>query len=166
VSTHYSDAQNALKMATWVRDTVPKLKQALDNVSKKPIPVFCYRGMSGTSLAMVLQQGWFAQYNQCPGLMYVRKENEISHSYYTIEHFYPDLEYGEQEEFVLVFVDDFVASGKTRVRTMEACRKVMRQNWPKFRWRDDVWLEATQFGVLALTEEEVTTVKYDDGKAD
>jgi hypothetical protein len=144
-------------MAKWAKETVPALKQALNNISSRAIPVFCYRGMSGTGLATVLQQAWFNQQDETPGMIYVRKPSEKSHSYRDSEYFLPDPLF--QQDFVLVFVDDFVSSGKTRVRTMTVA---VEETKYKRHVRKDIWLQATQHGVSALTETEITQVDYDD----
>jgi hypothetical protein len=120
MSTHYSLAQKSRELLAqselWAKTVVEYFMGAR---TQKNIPIFCYSGMSGVSAATALVLAITRLYPDFKfRMMYVRKETERSHGI-KVEH---DLDFGMTstvcKKAVLVFVDDFIASGATMRFTM------------------------------------------------
>lgn len=112
--THYSSAQHIKDLAREMPSRASELVFAFSDTGSFAgnVPVLVYSGMSGiahaTALAMALNEK-FPEFEF--GMAYVRKREEISHGR-EVEYSLPDsMEQGTTG--LLVFVDDFVSSGRT-----------------------------------------------------
>jgi orotate phosphoribosyltransferase len=88
-------------------------------------PILVYRGMSGTAMATAVS----LMATTDVGMVYARKKTEKCHSSDKAVFRIPRQKTGEPLP-VLVFVDDFISTGKTKRETMEAatialCKKAI-----------------------------------------
>ena len=120
---HYSLGQRPLLLASWAKKAATQLRKTLEKeFGPDARPIFVYRGMSGIAHATALSLEWERRsrswMRQLPGsFAYVRKPNEKSHGCEVEFEIAPNL---DNAPIIPVFVDDFVSSGETRVRTMRA----------------------------------------------
>lgn len=130
MTTHYSKAQNPSNLYPWAREAARELIVWAEE--NNYCPILCYSGMSGISTATAIS---IALYIKKPsfsfGMVYVRKAEEESHGNST-EYNIP---YNTSKK-VMVFVDDFVATGTTFERVKEAIelrhgRVTVFKNCPK-----------------------------------
>jgi adenine/guanine phosphoribosyltransferase-like PRPP-binding protein len=85
------------------------------------VPILIYRGMSGVAAATALSLALHARGRAC-GMIYVRKPNEYCHGREDYERALPAL--GMDKVPVMVFVDDFCSSGRTRRETIAVAQTV------------------------------------------
>lgn len=118
MTTHYSLSLNPGKLS---RAAKHKAAQLVYKLRDNEVPILIYRGMSGIAAATALSLALDTMGREC-GMIYVRKDNEYSHGNDNYERAMPAICMGQV--FVMVFVDDFCSSGRTRIYTIEAARCV------------------------------------------
>ena len=121
MSTHYSCALEAMKLAKFASEAAGNLYQLLeeDKIGLTRI-VLAYRGMSGIALATALYLQIFRVFHVDVGMCYVRKQSEYKDCHgYKVER----NTYSSGSELVFVFVDDFVSSGHTLAQTQEGIKE-------------------------------------------
>lgn len=111
-SHNYALSMKIDELLRWAGESAVKVHDLLDKRELRPI--FCYTGMSGIGHATALASAYFDRYGATFGLIYVRKEHELSHGQ-SVE---KTLNNVEGFPAILVFVDDTVASGNTQARVM------------------------------------------------
>lgn len=85
-------------------------------------PILVFRGMSGTSLATRVSD-CLAGMGVEHGMVYVRKPEEQSHGA-RLEYDYDQDKAANHSQ--VVFIDDFIGSGKTRRVTLDAAGSILR----------------------------------------
>lgn len=116
--THYSLAFKHDALERWAADAAAKLFVLIGD----RVPVFCYSGYSGITHGQALARAWRKKHADF-GEAYVRKEDEKSHG--------REVEWGfstddaQDAHHVVVFVDDFVSSGRTRQWAIHQIEKNM-----------------------------------------
>jgi len=144
----YSLAQQPAALGKWAKEIVKSFE-----FNEIKDPVLVYRGMSGIACATALSLPLQKKKINC-SMIYVRKPEEISHGH-------PIEFYGEgciAQEFsskelasitgTLVFVDDFMVSGKTK----EACWEAIKNLTTK---------EFFEYGALHGTDWDRTSILTD-----
>lgn len=112
MGTHYSCHQSKRRLEIAAKFLASKLKE----LPKDRDLYLVYSGMSGVSLATAIML-----YSRVPlGMIYVRKQGEVSHSCYGKEVDTSDLCSLPTKPF-LIFVDDFISTGST----FKWCKKVI-----------------------------------------
>lgn len=130
MSTHYSCSLDALQLN--MRATQLAASIAILTLGEKTgaLPILLYTGMSGIAGATAIAMALWRDHQIEPGMMYVRKENEVSHGS-PIERSEFNMfqrrtrrdgrEYVEDIPCFVIFVDDFVGTGAT----VERCKKAL-----------------------------------------
>ena len=122
LSSHYSFAMKPKQMRQWSNKQAIHLCEVLrQRNTKNTFPVLVYTGMSGVSHAAYLSAALNRRGLEF-GQIYVRKEGERSH---TTRNGYEISDNAESNEkdITLVFIDDFVCSGKTLKTCVKAATK-------------------------------------------
>lgn len=151
--SHYSQSMNAQEMQSWGSRIVEHIEEIFfaDNaVHADKIPMLCYTGMSGIAAASTINALMSGEhcYKMCS--MYVRKSDEQSHGL-PVEFFvgYHSKKIDSPEDFIFIFCDDFVESGKTMGRVIQAIKDQFDYT-PKF-----------IYNALSSTERKLTQVDKD-----
>lgn len=114
---HYSIAQNVGVLSSWSRDSARNIHRTFSHDDN--ITALIYSGMSGIALATAVQLAYYSEYEKKLQMIYVRKENEFSHGNAVEFNFIP-YESGNNTNHNLIFVDDFIDTGDTIVRCLDA----------------------------------------------
>lgn len=117
MGTHSSIGQDVSTLRRWAKRSANSLYMRRPKVTSY---IFCYAGMSGTSLATALALEYGALDKKF-GMLYVRKKGEKSHGR-AVESSIGNL----YKKAMLVFVDDFSDSGETRNRVIRIARKYVK----------------------------------------
>lgn len=118
---HYSIAHNPEILSSW---SLKAARNIYETFSDKNIStVLIYSGMSGIALATAVQLAYYHEFKKPLQMIYVRKENEISHGNPVEFEYIHRYEYNDRSECNLIFVDDFIDSGATLARCLEAFNK-------------------------------------------
>ena len=116
--THYSSAQDTKTLISKAIVFAEKLKDIIDKNSDLT-PYIVYTGMSGIALATALSMQYTMRYGEQLNMIYVRKPNEVTHG--EILEINGSLSTGNNN--LLIFVDDFIASGQTINRMLDTLKK-------------------------------------------
>lgn len=117
MGTHYSLAFEHTKLASWAT----RAADALSAIIGEENPIFCYSGYSGITHGQAIARAWIALSREF-GEAYARKAEEKSHGRGVEWGFSSDAARRAKKQ-VLVFVDDFISSGKTRGYVLATVRK-------------------------------------------
>lgn len=131
MATHYSHAFEHDKLEQWATKGVQQLRSLIDPAL---VPVFCYTGFSGSAHGQAVVRAWIKNYHADYGEVYVRKEGEQTHGGATEWSFSSPT--ARKSKQIIVFVDDFVSSGKTRQYLLE---KVRAMQYPKLELSTEYW---------------------------
>lgn len=104
-SSHYYASMRPDQLRKWAKMVARKLPPHLG----LHLPIFCYRGMSGTAHVTALTMYWKGDF----GMFYARKTDEHTNGNQRFEKSTPH-NFTSKTPVIPVFVDDFVASGETR----------------------------------------------------
>ena len=133
-SSHYSYALNPEYMILWSKKMAKTIQTLIKSNKGLGYPVLCYSGMSGInhvaylSMALTTLKVKFGQ-------MYVRKDGEYAHGMNIEQTSFMH----RKRKILLIFVDDFISSGKTLKQTV---RKVW-QSVSNYSKTDKIFLATT-----------------------
>lgn len=123
VNTHYSKCLNPALLSLWASTSAQQIEERLQ---PGEVPVLCYRGMSGTGSATALSLALHYIGVQ-HGMIYVRKDAEMKDCHGgRVERALPAL--GMADQPILVFVDDFIGTGRTRYLVLTAAADAVPAN--------------------------------------
>ena len=118
--THYSSAQDTKTLINKAIVFAEKLKGLIDENSDLT-PYLVYTGMSGIALATAVSMQYTMKYGEQLRMIYVRKENEVTHGDPLEVNFNKIIE--TEKEPLLIFVDDFIHSGRTINNMLKALKR-------------------------------------------
>lgn len=123
-STHYSAALNASALDETCTELAASIKRKSEETGL--IPLLLYSGMSGIALATAISIALWRDHKMEPMMMYVRKPDEDSHGsrVESSKGLFTQIKWNEEEHKhtkkdvrrLVVFVDDFICSGRTTKR--------------------------------------------------
>lgn len=117
-NSHYSQAQNIPELIDLSAIAAKEVFRICS--IKEWVPIFCYRGLSGTAHATAIAMQYY-NHSKSFGMVYIRKEHEKCHAMGRKYEQSMRLEVGREmmtSKFVLVFCDDLVDSGETRTEVL------------------------------------------------
>jgi hypothetical protein len=155
-SSHYSWGQEPDRLIRWSHEKALELDHLLDEIEpRSPIPIFCYRGMSGTAHATALSLAWYSIIRKPFGMIYVRKPEEDSHGNSHYERALGQVE----GHAILVFVDEQISSGDTQRETLRKARACIDE-FNIIRTQNDGW-DSDGKGAIQLSPTCFTVLKHD-----
>lgn len=114
IGSHYSYAFDTPQLLELSKQAALRIKCISDELNAQPI--ICYRGFSGVTFATTIVSQLYSLFSlKAINQAYVRKEHELSHGSFVETNFEMFL-----GRYFLVFVDDFVYTGKTLNTTIES----------------------------------------------
>lgn len=125
---HYSHAQTPVSLLKWARGMAKILTKRYSK--GETVPIFVYMGMSGIATVTALSMQLAAQKTPIVfGMMYVRKEEEVSHGCRVETAVVGDanleLHDLKNHPHEFVFVDDFICNGGSLIKCALAYQKEM-----------------------------------------
>lgn len=131
-TSHYGRSLQPGKLFPWAAAMAESIRAKFfaPDVPERIYPILIYTGMSGVTTATAIMAHFVQEHAKARiGMMYIRKENELSHGS-RVESSLSDGIFSNEQIPVFIFVDDFVDGGLTAARVISKAAQNLSREIP------------------------------------